>query len=183
MHVSCCTFVLLQFPCLFGIPCLLLLRRIPFFVECFSLLSQGFRGCLGRKIFVFFGHLPCFLPKSKESKSRAFANAQTQTNADVRLSEKGPKTQVNVHKHEQTQATADKREQLQNQRITPPFTHPLLWQPNSLLCATNFRGNFGPTSWALFRQIQAISGNFEQIRTFLIISGNLRVRKPRRKQL
>ena len=42
-----------------------------------------------------------------------FANAderaQTQTNADFRLSEKGPKTQVNARKREQTNANASKR--------------------------------------------------------------------------
>ena len=68
-----------------------------------------------------------------QTRTNARKRKQTQTNADFRLSEKGPKTQVNAHKRAQTRANADKREQTQNQRITPPFTHPLLRQPNSRL--------------------------------------------------
>ena len=40
--------------------------------------------------------------------------------------------QENAGKRAQTQAKADKREQTTNQRLTPPFTHPLLRQPNVL---------------------------------------------------
>ena len=66
-----------------------------------------------------------------------FANAnesaqtreQTQTNADFRLSEKGTE---NAGKRAQTRANADKREPTQNQRNTPPFTHPLYGGPSFL---------------------------------------------------
>ena len=57
-----------------------------------------------------------------------FANAneraQTQTSADFRRSEKGPKTRANASKRRQ-------REQTPILRFTPPFTHPPLRQPNA----------------------------------------------------
>ena len=43
------------------------------------------------------------------AKGGAIGCLQTQTNADFRLSEKGPKTQVNERKREQTQTNANKR--------------------------------------------------------------------------
>ena len=51
---------------------------------------------------------------------------QTQTNADFRLSEKGPTTQTNVHKREQTQTHADKREQKQINELYPLLAHPVM---------------------------------------------------------
>ena len=71
-----------------------------------------------------WGRVEC--RKRECNKGGVSKHVQTQTNADFGLSEKGNQ---NAGKRTQTQANADQREQTQNQRITPPFTHRFLQQP------------------------------------------------------
>ena len=69
-----------------------------------------------------------------QTQTDASKRAQTQTNADFRLSEKGPKTQVNARKRAQTRANARKRPQTRTNAKSKnftPFTHPLLRQPKN----------------------------------------------------
>ena len=62
-------------------------------------------------------------------KGGVYKRKQTQISGTLKLS-KGPQ---NADKR----ANAGKREQTQNQRITPPFTHPLLRQPKKGQAVTN----------------------------------------------
>ena len=67
---------------------------------------------------------PCSKRGCLQTQTNERKRAQTGTKADVMLSEMGPKGRS-------TRANASKHEQTQHQRITPPFTHRLLWQANS----------------------------------------------------
>ena len=59
--------------------------------------------------------------------TNANERAQTWTNADFRLSEKEPKTQVNAHKREQTQPSANIRK---IKELHALLRTPFLRQPN-----------------------------------------------------
>ena len=127
-------------------------------------------------------------------KGGVFANAneraQTQTNADFRLSEKGPKTQVNARKREQTETNANKRK---SKNYTPFYASPFFASPR--LCPRDavkmaiFRdslqnGHFVCVAWekshlageqncgSLPSNLHYIQQNSE-IFQFVVLSGNL----------
>ena len=80
----------------------LLSTQIPcFFFERFSLLLLEFRGSIGiRNPCFFFVVFRAFFQKKQQGKEGQ-GRGGTQTNADFRLCEKGPKAQVDARKREQ----------------------------------------------------------------------------------
>ena len=106
---------------------------------------------------------------NKEGVCNANKCAHTKTNANFRLSERYP----NADKAAQTQANADKREQMQNQRITPPFTHPLLRQPKSRPISILTNPGTTPITISAVNSDHGLSFAGEETRTMVWVSFSL----------
>ena len=74
------------------IPCVFLLQGFPCLLECFSVLSQLFKGLPGRELCFFFGHFPSFFTEKKSKERKISVNVSLRPIFAILIGVRRPQT-------------------------------------------------------------------------------------------